>query len=179
MRKTYRVRVTGEDDVRVVYRKYDGSLHWHMTMRYLGTDRYGGWLGARAGLTARRGENGPSLLIGHPHVMLVPREAWWTAVFNGEPADVEVYCDIATPAQWPHPGEVTMVDLDLDVCRRRADRSVELLDEDEFAEHTVRYGYPADVVDHAREAAHWLHGAVSDGIEPFAAAHLRWLALVS
>jgi hypothetical protein len=42
-----------------------------------------------------------------------------------------------------------MVDLDLDVCRLRADGSVHLLDEDEFVEHRARYGFPAHVVDEA------------------------------
>lgn len=36
-----------------------------------------------------------------------------------------------------------MVDLDLDVVRR-FDGSAEILDEDEFAEHQVRYGYPPE-----------------------------------
>ena len=35
-------------EVRVVYTKYDGSLHWHMSMRYLGEDEHGIWLGAPA-----------------------------------------------------------------------------------------------------------------------------------
>ena len=42
--------------------------------------------------------------------------------------------------------EVTMVDLDLDVVRLRADQRVLIVDEDEFAEHQVRYSYPAEVI---------------------------------
>ncbi len=82
-----------------------------------------------------------------PAVQLVPAGQWWTAVFNDPPASAEIYCDIATPPQWTHPGEVTMVDLDLDVIRRR-DGQVLLDDEDEFAEHQVRYGYPAELICH-------------------------------
>jgi hypothetical protein len=33
-------------DVRVVFRRYDGSLHWHNTMKRLGEDSHGIWLGA-------------------------------------------------------------------------------------------------------------------------------------
>ena len=28
-------------DVRVVYRKHDGSLHWHLMTRWLGEDEHG------------------------------------------------------------------------------------------------------------------------------------------
>ena len=41
--------------VRVVYRKFDGSLHWHHPGRYLGEDEYGRWVGCEAGTIGRRG----------------------------------------------------------------------------------------------------------------------------
>jgi protein associated with RNAse G/E len=166
------LRVIGSD-VRVVYTKYDGSLHWHQTMRHLGEDEHGVWLGAPAGLIARRGYD-LSIVIEEPHLMLFPRDVWWTAVFNGAPSTTEIYCDISTPPRWPNSAEVTMVDLDLDVIRRRADQRVELVDEDEFAENQVRYGYPADVVRQAELAAAWLQGAIAGGAEPFAGDYLSW-----
>jgi uncharacterized protein len=158
-----------------VYRKYDGSLHWHQTMRRLGADDHGVWLGAAAGTVARKGD-GPAVVVEHQQVMLVPDDAWWTAVFNAPPARMEIYCDIATPPRWAESGLVTMVDLDLDVCRMRADQHVRLLDEDEFAMHQVRYGYPADVIGQANDAAAWLCRALSDGAEPFASEYQWWLA---
>jgi uncharacterized protein len=167
------VTVAGRD-VRVVFRKFDGSLHWHQTMRYLGQDEHGVWLGAAAGMIARRGGE-PAMVVRQPHVMLFPPGVWWTAAFNGEPAATEIYCDIATPSRWPDPDEVTMVDLDLDVIRRRADRRIMLLDEDEFAEHQLRYGYPADVIRQAQDAAAWLQDAMAAGAEPFAGSYQAWL----
>lgn len=165
-------------DVRVVYTKYDGSLHWHYTMSYLGEDEHGTWLGARPGLVARRGHE-HELIVGETQVLLLPRgEAWWTATFNAEPARTEIYCDIATPARWPEPGEVTMADLDLDVVRRRADQRVEIVDVDEFADHQRKYGYPAGVIRAAEQAAQWLRDAISAGAEPFAGAYREWLAQV-
>ncbi len=165
--------MTGRD-VRVVYTKYDGSLHWHQTMRYLGEDEYGVWLGAPAGSLVQRGYEPPIRSSQHT-VQLMPRGQWWTAAFHAEPQGAEIYCDISTPPQWPHPGEVTMVDLDLDVIRMRADQSVYLDDEDEFAEHQVRYGYPDEVISQARQAADWLLQAVGDGTEPFAGSYRAWL----
>jgi protein associated with RNAse G/E len=161
-----------------VYTKYDGSLHWHQTMHYLGEDEHGSWLGAPAGRSAQRGSE-PPIVIEQRNVLLIPAGKWWTAVFNDEPAKTDIYCDISTPPQWPHDGEVTMVDLDLDVLRLRADEQVVLVDEDEFAEHQVRYGYPAEVIRAAERAAAWLQEAISGGVEPFGAAFRPWLDQVS
>jgi protein associated with RNAse G/E len=164
-------------DVRVVYRKFDGSLHWHLTMRHLGADEHGVWLGSPANGFMQKGDEEPVPLL-HANVGLIPHTGWWTAWFNGEPQRVEVYCDITTPAEWIGSDEVTMVDLDLDVARNRADGSVHLLDEDEFADHQRFYGYPAEVIEEAEKAARWLMGAVGDGSEPFAATYHHWLAMV-
>lgn len=163
--------------VQLVYTKYDGSLHWHLTMRLLGEDEHGIWLGAPRPTTMRKGDN-PLVVLDYASVSLIPRNGWWTASFNDEPASTEIYCDITSTARWTGTGEVTMVDLDLDVLRMR-DGAVLLVDADEFAEHRVRYGYPADVVAAAERAASWLNEALADGTEPFATEYRRYLAQVS
>ncbi len=161
----------------MVYRKYDGSLHWHQVMRYLGEDDHGVWLGAPAGCTIQRGSE-PPITLPEPSVELIPDRQWWTATFNGEPARTEIYCDIGTPPRWPDPAEVTMVDLDLDVLRLRADQRVVIDDEDEFAEHQIRYGYPPTVVAEAERATAWLVEAITARAEPFGSVYLGWLARV-
>jgi len=160
----------------VVYRKYDGSLHWHMTMRWLAEDEHGVWTGASPPSTMRKGD-GPQVTFHHAQIMLFPRDAWWTAAFNDAPELTEIYCDITTPARWPSPEEVTMIDLDLDVRRTRGG-PVELLDEDEFAEHQARYGYPAEVISAAERSAAWLQAALADQREPFADVYRSYLALI-
>ncbi len=166
-------------DVRVVYRKYDGSLHWHLTMRYLGEDEHGVWTGLSAGGAMRKGD-GPQVPLPHPHVGLFPRDAWWTAWFNGQPQRVDIYCDVTTVPVWTGREEVTMIDLDLDVARSRGwPHRVHLLDEDEFAEHRVRYGYPPEVVRQAENAAEWLSRQVRAKAEPFATVWHGWLAKVA
>ncbi|MFI5906357.1 DUF402 domain-containing protein [Dactylosporangium sp. NPDC051541] len=163
--------------VRVVYRKYDGSLHWNYETDRLGEDEHGIWVGAGRSTRVFKGttlKGGPE----SPHVLLFPRQAWWTACFNAAPHRTEIYCDITTVAHWPSATEVTAIDLDLDV-RRRRDGPVELLDEDEFAAHQVRYSYPADVVLAAQSSADWLMGAVEQRVEPFGSAYHEWLRLVS
>jgi len=56
----------------VRFRKYDDSLHWHATLRRLGEDEHGIWLGAAAGT------------LGSPWVLLLilglglgAGGAWW------------------------------------------------------------------------------------------------------
>lgn len=166
-----------DEPVRVVYRKYDGSLHWHLTMYRLGEDEHGVWLGGPPDSVLRRGHE-LEIVFAEPFVQLFPRDAWYTAVLNGEPNKVAWYCDIATVPTWPGDDLVTMVDLDLDVVRRR-DGVTYVDDEDEFAEHQVRYGYPADVVDNAERTCRDLYAAVAAGREPFADVGRSWLAKVS
>lgn len=164
--------------MRVVYTKYDGSLHWHHGMERLGADSHGVWLGASAGTRTQRGTESP-MIIEHAFVKLIPAGGqWWTANFYGESRATEIYCDICTPARWTDDGEVTMADLDLDVIRRR-EGQVMLLDEDEFADHQVRYGYPAEVISQAEQAAAWLLAAIAAGAEPFATEYLGWLDRVT
>jgi protein associated with RNAse G/E len=166
------------DLVRVAFRKYDGSLHWNMTMRRLGEDEHGVWLGLPVGGVYRKG-NGPAIPVTCPNVGLIPHHGWWAATFNAEPRSSEIYVDVATPAVWRSAAEVTMTDLDLDVVRKRGERAPRLLDADEFAEHQVRYAYSPDVIARAEEAAQWLMKAVGDGTEPFAKAYLPWLRQVT
>lgn len=166
------------DEVLVSVRKYDGSRHWHHTMLRLGADNHGVWLGAPIGTVFSKG-SGAVYATAEPRVMLFPREAWWTALFQAAPARLDVYCDIATPSVWPYPGEVTMVDLDLDACRERDGGRVFIDDEDEFADHQIRYSYPPDVIAQATAAAEWLRTALSTGVEPFAGHYLTWLDKIS
>ena len=102
------------------------------SMLWLGEDEFGVWLGAPIGTIYSKGGEDEVYATKERRVMLFPRSAWWTALFQAPPARLDVYCDVTTPSDWPHEGEVTTVDLDLDVCRIRQDGSVFMDDEDEF-----------------------------------------------
>jgi hypothetical protein len=138
----------------------------------LGEDDHGVWVGCPAGTVGQRGTE-PPVTWDTAYVVCFPREAWWTALFNAPPRWTELYCDISTVPEW-RGDEVTMVDLDLDVLRRR-DGTVEVVDEDEFAEHQVRYGYSRSVIERAQESCDRLAKAAGDGTEPFATAFRPWL----
>jgi len=156
--------------VQVDYRKFDGSPHRSYPALRLGEDEHGVWLGV-----PQHTFSDATFKYDDPYVLLVPHAAWYTAMFNAPPRRTEVYCDIATPASWPDRASVRLVDLDLDVRRRRVTRTVELVDQDEFETHRLRFGYPEEVVDQAWEAAHWLVRALSNGTEPFAGGYHTWL----
>jgi hypothetical protein len=154
--------------VRVEYTKYDGSAHRSYPALRLGEDTHGTWLGVPE-------PDAAGFKYDDPYVLLIPRHAWWTALFNAPTRRTEVYCDLTTPAQWTGPDLVRLIDLDLDVRRRRDTGIPELLDEDEFEVNRVRFGYPARVVDNAWSAARWLMKALSDDTEPFADGYHVWL----
>ena len=85
-----------------------------------------------------------------------------------------MYVDITTAAVWAE-GVVSCVDLDLDVVRGWTGR-VWVDDEDEFAEHRVRYGYPDGVVQLATRSCEQVRLAVESHEPPYdgpTAAH--WL----
>jgi uncharacterized protein len=161
------------ETVRVVYTKFDGSAHRDYPARRLSEDDLGIWVGVPRG-TASVYHGRPSVEQ-IPFVLLIPHAAWWTGMFNPPPRTSEVYCDITTPARWEG-DTVHIVDLDLDVVRRRETQAVELRDEDEFEDHRERFGYPAEVVTEAYAAARKLMVALGDGSEPFATQYRKWLS---
>jgi protein associated with RNAse G/E len=160
---------TPGEHIRVEITKYDGTPHRGYPAVFLGADEYGRWLGVPAGTVSDSG-----VCHERPWVLLVPENAWWTAMFNPPPQGSEVYCDITTPAEWIA-DRVVLADLDLDVKRRRESAAVLLVDADEFDQHAKRFGYPRELMVRAWEAAFVLQRALGDGSEPFAGYYQRWL----
>jgi uncharacterized protein len=166
--------------VHVEFAKWGGTRHWTYDALRLGEDKHGVWLGGPPGTLMDRPD--VQLLLDYASVVLVPRDAWWVAAFNAEGAagsavNYEVYIDISTVAQWDG-DTMTAIDLDLDVVRHW-DGTVEILDEDEFAEHQVALGYPLDVVAHARRSATECRDRLLAGAEPFRTVFRNYLAAVS
>ncbi|RLV72848.1 hypothetical protein D3C57_150015 [Streptomyces rapamycinicus NRRL 5491] len=159
-------------------RKYDGSVSARWTATRLGEDGHGVWLSTAQGVPVISAKGGWTSRFAY--VMLVPRGEWWTATFCADPGP-EMYCDVCTVPEWNADGTaLRMMDLDLGVVRPRGG-TAHIEDEDEFAEHRVRYGYPDGVVDKARKTCEWLTEAGrrdGDGVEPFASVYRHWLGLI-
>jgi hypothetical protein len=156
--------------------KWGGRPHWEFEAVHLGGDAYGDWCGVPAGTVFLR----PDAEYVSPvdQVMLAPAadadDRHWLATFHADGGVVEVYVDMTTPPEWDGP-VLRAVDLDLDVVRD-PDGRVWVDDEDEFAEHRVAFGYPADVVAQAERAAERIRDAVSGRVAPFdGTTHRAWL----
>ena len=161
------------DAVTVRFTKWGGSAHWEFPVTLLGEDDLGSWCGAPAGTWLER--PGASFSSDFPWVTLFPHDRPWAAsYYDSVEQPLSVYVDVTTPAVWDGP-LVTMVDLDLDVILTRGGDLL-LDDQDEFDEHRVTLGYPADVVTLARRTADELMTAAAAGHEPFGQAGSRWLA---
>ena len=160
------------EKVHIDYRKWPDRKHWQYAVERLGEDEHGQWFWAPAGNRLQRGDEPPKPAK-QLYVLLVTPDGWWSPLWN-DADDIEVYVDIATPAQWN--GEtVTMIDLDLDVVRFR-DGRVLIDDEDEFLEHQVAYGYPPDLIEKARAVTNEIEAMVTARVEPFGAVGEAWLA---
>jgi len=160
--------------------KWGDRPHWELDGTFLGSDAHGDWIGAPAGtLNARPGARFVSEVDA---VTLVPRDddlAWCLPTFQAPGIWCTIYVDITTPATWDGP-VLRAVDLDLDVIRGadhlgKAGR-VWIDDEDEFADHRVRYGYPDDVIAAAVAAAERVHADVTAARAPYDGAAEAWLA---
>jgi hypothetical protein len=160
--------------VTVQYLKYPDRPHWRLDLIQLGEDEYGTWLGGPVPTVAQRGSE-PPISFPTPFVQLIPRDAWWALIVNDPWYHIGVYVDIASPAVWVRPDLVTMLDLDLDIVRRQ-NGTVEVVDEDEFLDHQVRYGYPPDLVAKALESVALLRPEVEAGREPFGELGWQWMA---
>jgi hypothetical protein len=170
------VRFEPGTPVRCEMTKWPDRPHWVFGGTYLGADAHGEWIGFPAG--SRFTRPGAEVTMPNDQVGLVPAETLeergWLAAFHGPGSDFRLYVDMATPPYWD--GDVVRsVDLDLDVIQGLSGR-VWVDDEDEFADHRVRWGYPPDVVRGAMAAASWVEAAVRDRRAPFdGETHLPWL----
>lgn len=156
--------------------KWPDRPHWKFGGSYLGADAWGDWIGFPAGSRFTRPDM--DVVIPNDHVALVPAagatERGWLAAFHGPGGDFRLYVDIATPPDWDGT-VVRAVDLDLDVIETVTGR-IYVDDEDEFADHHVRWSYPDHVVAGARASCQWVESAVRAGTTPFdGTTHLPWL----
>ena len=155
-------------------RKWPDRLHWQFKMTRLGEDAHGSWFAVPAGAVVRRGHE-PARQLADGFVSLVPREAWWEAEFYASHPQWQVYVNIGTPCERLD-GRIRQIDLDLDVVRTW-DGKIEILDEDEFADHQVELSYPPELIDGARAATAEVAEMLARRIEPFDRADERWLEL--
>lgn len=157
-------------------RKWPNLPHYGHDGWPLGEDAHGLWIELRVGCPVYRGTE----LLFHGTgggLMLAPPHGRWLAWFP-EFGPFEVYVDIVTGMQRSATA-LTMVDVDLDVVRTR-EGDVQLLDEDEFEIHQVRYGYSAEMIASAVETAAEVMQHVTEERPPFdRASAATWAAQIT
>ncbi|HEY0950738.1 DUF402 domain-containing protein [Nocardioides sp.] len=164
------------DRVRVVMTKWRDGPHWEFDADYLGRDEHGDWLGILAGTEMTR--PGATYVAPTDQVGLVPGPGadaarGWLATFHAVDGPLRVYVDVTTPPVWD--GRVLRtVDLDLDVVCDNSG-AVRVDDEDEFAEHRVRLGYPDEVVRAALASCDRVRAAVEAAAAPYDGSAEAWL----
>jgi len=168
------------DPVSIEMEKWGGRRHWHIPGSWLGSDEHGDWIGIPAGTLMVR--PGLEIVSEFDQVGLVPAAGsdavrGFLATFHEPPAPTWVYVDMTTPPVWDG-SIVRAVDLDLDVIRMR-DGHVVVDDEDEFAEHQVVFGYPAEVVTLAEASRDHVHAAVLGEHPPYDGSHERWQTILT
>ncbi|GAA4698234.1 DUF402 domain-containing protein [Nocardioides conyzicola] len=156
------------DPLRVVMTKWGGRPHWEFDCAFLGSDAHGDWLGIAAGTRMTR--PGASYVAETNQLGLVPASGaddgrGWLATFHDVGGPLRVYVDITTPPVWDG-SVVRAVDLDLDVICGPTGR-VWIDDEDEFADHRVRFGYPDEVARAAVASCESVHAQVLAGRAPY------------
>ena len=178
--------------VRCEMTKWGDRPHWQFEGVHLGSDEHGEWLGFPRGTHNHR--PGYEFHSEVDAVTLVPAGGWYAATFHAPGIWCDLYIDITTPGEWD--GEVLRaVDLDLDVIRmssteptstRSAPQNLAagpgetfVDDEDEFAEHQVAFGYPAEVITQAQASSDRLVEAVRAELPPYDGTHRRWLEELS
>jgi uncharacterized protein len=165
------------DPIRVELTKWGDRPHWEFDGVYLGSDDNGDWIGFPAGCVMTR--PGVEYVAPNNQVGLVPAAGLavgrsWLATFHGPGGIVATYVDMTTPPYWDG-SVVRATDLDLDVIKT-LEGEVVVDDEDEFAEHQVEFGYPAEIVELAVATRDVVLTAARNAVPPFDASYLPWLA---
>ncbi|WP_155992075.1 DUF402 domain-containing protein [Nocardioides sp. URHA0032] len=165
--------------VRIVMSKWGDRPHWELGTTYLGSDEHGDWLGIRPGTVMTR--PGMTYVAPTRQVGLIPAAGpdegrGWLATFHDVDGPLQVYVDVTTPPVWDGT-VVRAVDLDLDVVRGNTGR-VWVDDEDEFADHRIRFRYPDDLVAAAMASCDRVHAAVAAGAAPYHGVAASWIARV-
>lgn len=165
------------DSVRMVSTKWGGIPHWERPARRIGEDDFGTWLLIDAGVTLSR--PGRTLISRVRSVSVISAELPYIpsfyATWEAPTADVlsAIYVDMTTLPVWDG-DTVTSVDLDLDVVLRQSGE-IHILDEDEFAEHQVSFGYPDHIVTLAQRTCDQVLADLTAKVEPYATVGWDWL----
>jgi protein associated with RNAse G/E len=161
----------GERDIRLHSAKYDGALNYTWSAQVLHEDETGFvWFSPAETAFIRPTHTHPTP---YDWVGICWYDRWYAIDASLVPPHAagkagtlhHYYCNIGAPGAW-HGNTFRYVDLDLDLVVY-PDGAQQLLDEDEFSDHRVRLGYPAEIIGAAEDAARDVATLARSGASPF------------
>lgn len=153
--------------------KYDGSLHYHYQTQIVREE---------PNLLVLYGSPGTPLdcYRGQFVTTFHSLEFYWSDRFYNMNVSWHAdwrprmhYVNMATPATWPN-GTLHYIDLDLDVIWRAATDEILLDDEDEFAIHQERFGYPPDLITQVWRTSEEVRAMIAERAYPFDGSLHAW-----
>jgi protein associated with RNAse G/E len=152
---------------RIEARKWDQRLHYTVPATLVDDDGERLWFAAQAGTVIEHITRGRTWSSLRPFDMVFWRARWYNVYLNADPSGAldHYYCNVGLPPVIDG-HTLSFVDLDLDL-RIWPDGRREVLDEDEFAEHTALFGYPERTQQAARQALDDVLALWRAGVAPF------------
>lgn len=147
-----------------VNEKWGGLPHYRSVVEVIGKDEFGTWCWRPAGRPIYKGDK-LAFTGAYDTIVLAPPEDWWTLSWPFGHPRMTLYVNIGTPVVWEDSRFVS-TDLDLDVIKL-LDGTALIVDQDEFEEHQVLYGYPDDIIQRTRKASEDALAMTVDGVAPF------------
>lgn len=111
--------------------------------------------------------NGRTWSNSEPTLYICPKKRFFNVVVMfKEIGELVYYVNIASPVVRISDGEYGFIDLDLDV-KMYGDKSVKLLDEDEFLENSAKYSYSTELIAICRATVEEIKKMMNSGVDPF------------
>lgn len=145
--------------------KHGGRPHYEWESRLLEQTEQHVVVLSEYGRPLRHHSKGRIFTIESWTIECFPSGLWFTVsadVIDGKIS--QYYCNVCKPSE-VHGNQVSFTDLDIDYIYR--DGVWRVVDEDEFAAHTIKYGYPPELVKQVREELRALQERVDDKRYPF------------
>lgn len=146
--------------------KHPDILHYEWQTTFLAdTDDYL-VVSSKAGRQLTHYTKGAVFTVPHDSIEIFMKNQWFSASFDVvDNQIVSAYCNIAHPPVFLE-NEVHFVDFDVDYIKR-PERDWQVVDEDEFLENSIRYGYSEELKLRVYQELHDLIQRVENKTFPF------------